>query len=98
MAKHISLSDALLSRVLLEQQIEAAGCLVTALEDRAILEGLWVTAPAVKNVVIIPCHGLQDFCFVLELLFCCSIFFWYYAFVYCILRLERYLILLVLQC
>ena len=58
-AKHVGLSNALQSRVLLEKQIEAAGCLVTALEDRAVLEGVWVTAPAIKDVVVIPCHGLH---------------------------------------
>lgn len=60
MAKHVGLSNALQSCVLLEQQIEAAGCLVTALEDRAVLEAIWVTAPAVKDVVVIPSHGLQS--------------------------------------
>ena len=60
MAEHVSLSYALQSCVLLEQQVEAAGCLVTALEDRAVLEAIWVTAPAVKDVVVIPSHGLQS--------------------------------------
>lgn len=60
MAKHVGLSNALQSCVLLEQQIEAAGCLVTALEDRAVLQAIWVTAPAVKYVVVIPCHGLHS--------------------------------------
>ena len=45
--------------VLLEQQVEPLSCLVTALEDRAVLQGIWVTAPAVKDVMIIPRHGLQ---------------------------------------
>lgn len=48
--------------VLLEQQVKALGCLETALEDRAVLDGVWVTAPAVKDVMIIPCHGLHMQC------------------------------------
>ena len=48
--------------VLLEQQVKALGCLETALEDRAVLYGVWVTTPAVKDVMIIPCHGLHMQC------------------------------------
>ena len=60
MAKQVCLlAGALCSGVLLEQQVEALGCLVTALEDRAVLQGVWITAPAVKDVMIIPCHGLH---------------------------------------
>ena len=60
MAKHVSLSNTLQVCVLLEQEVEAAGRLETALEDRAVLQVLWVAAPAVKDVMIIPSHGLQD--------------------------------------
>ena len=59
-AKHVGFSNALQSGVLLEQQIEAAGCLVTALEDRAVLEGVRVTAPAIKDVMVVPRHGLHS--------------------------------------
>ena len=59
-AKHVGLSKALQVCVLLEQQVEAPGPLVAALEDRAVLQGLWVTAPAVKDVMVVPCHGLRN--------------------------------------
>ena len=61
MAKHVcQLRHARLCGVLLEQKVEALGRLVTALEDRAVLQAVWVTAPAIKDVVIIPCHGLHE--------------------------------------
>lgn len=60
MTKQISvLRGALCSSVLLEEHVKPLGCLETALEDRAVLDGVWVTAPAIKDVMIIPCHCLQ---------------------------------------
>ena len=59
-AKHVSLSNTLQVCVLLEKEVEAAGRLETALENRAVLQVVWVTAPAVKDVMIIPSHGLQN--------------------------------------
>ena len=58
-AKQVCLSNALQICVLLEEQVEAPGSLVAALEHGAVLQGVWVTAPAIKNVVIIPCHCLN---------------------------------------
>ena len=60
MTKHVSeLRDSSLIGVLLEQQVEALGSLEAALEDGAVLQALWVTAPAIKDVMVIPCHCLQ---------------------------------------
>lgn len=53
------LSSTLRRGVVLEQQVEAPGNSVDPLEHGAQLQPLWVAAPAIKDVMVVPHHDLQ---------------------------------------